>query len=212
MHRSLEGPVDVGNRDQDQRDQQREREHLHGVQLDARAGKQARRTDGEHGAGNQHEPQHAGKLASALYLTDAAVRGHVAELGHGVVYGGGLRGIRVLHAQQDVPHALRGVVALEVAYRAGGHGRPVVVDDDVDVVFRGLVELRRLRLWNGVGQAIDIHQRPGLRIGIHFCNAEIRPHGVEHEAEDDGVDRPEDAELPADDVVMGRAPAEAQKR
>ena len=52
------------------------------------------------------------------------------------------------------------------------------------------------------GKTVDVSQSAGLEVHVEIGGAEVRPDGVEHEAENDGVGGADDVELPSDQVVV----------
>src|SRR5579872_4188285 len=145
VNTALERPVNIRNRNQGERDQQREREDLPGMQPRALRAKHAAGGDGEHAAYQQHAPQYPGEPAGSLQQACAAMRREGAELAQGVVLGYHLgRGARV-QGHQGRPHA---VVDFEGRLRrvAGGHLRPVDTDGRVGIGARQGLHLAALRL------------------------------------------------------------------
>ncbi len=82
------------------------------------------------------------------------------------------------------------------------HLGPILINDCIDVGARLCHELRALLFGQAFGQAVDVPQGVGFEVYIEVRSDEVRPYGVEHEAENDGVGRADDIELPADQVVM----------
>jgi hypothetical protein len=85
---------------------------------------------------------------------------------------------------------------------AAGHLRPVLIDDRVGVGVGLQLELYALTLGETFGEAVDVSESARLKVHVEICGSEVCPHGVEHEAEDDGVGGADDVELPSDQVVV----------
>ena len=65
-----------------------------------------------------------------------------------------------------------------------------------------LLELHTLLFGKAFGKTVDVSKSAGFEVYIEIGRDEVRPYGVEHEAEDDGVSGANDVELPSDQVVV----------
>ncbi len=129
------------------------------------------------------------------------VLGELAKFEEGVVISDDLSLCFCFDGHQCLPHVVVDLVAL-VGYLVLGHQRPVLLDDNFGIGTAEHLELRVLRVGQAFGQAVDVSQRGGFEIDILLRGSVVCPYGVEHEAENDGVSGAEDAELPADEVVV----------
>ena len=140
-------------------------------------------------------------MVVALKQAGAAVFGEGAQLIEGVVFCYDLSRRCYLDGHQCLPHVLIDVVAL---FRdlALSHLRPILIDDGSSIGFRLKLELCTLGLGEPYGETVDVSESAGLEIDVEVRRAKVRPHGIEHEAENNRVGGAEDVELPADEVVM----------
>ena len=118
-----------------------------------------------------------------------------------MVFGDDLGGRGGFDRHQGLPH---GAID-EIAFFGGllvGHCGPVASENYVGVVSAELFEFDALFARKAFGEAIDVAEGVGFEIDVKGGVAEVGPDGVEHEAQDDCVGGAEDAELPADEVVV----------
>ncbi len=85
---------------------------------------------------------------------------------------------------------------------AAVHLRPVLIDDRIGVGVGLELELHALLFGEACGEAVDVSESASLEVHVEIRCAEVSPHGVEHEAENDRVGGTDDVKLPSYEVVV----------
>jgi hypothetical protein len=74
-----------------------------------------------------------------------------------------------------------------------GHVRPFFLNHDLRVAAGIELNLRSGGIRKPLGETVQIHQSIGLLVGVYICRAEAVPDVKEHESENHGISRADDA-------------------